>query len=227
MLEALASLRFSSPVSHVYNPLSYAREPYENYLKAYARAPKETVLIGMNPGPWGMAQTGIPLGEIAAVTEWLGIEGYVAAPADTHPRRPIWGYGCKRSEVSGKRLWGWARETFQTPQRFFKRFFVANYCPLMFVDKDGRNRTPDHLPAADRNPLLNVCDRFLSELVDALSPRYVVGVGRFAEVRARAVLHDREHIIGRITHPSPANPKANKGWTRRIEKELRDLGIRL
>lgn len=226
MLKALVPLKFNLPVSHVYNPLQYARDPYERYLEQYAGAPKETVLIGMNPGPWGMAQTGIPFGEIAAVKEWLGIQGTVSTPMYTHPKRPVSGYDCKRSEVSGKRLWGWAKETFQTPERFFKRFFVANYCPLMFIDKDGRNRTPDHLPAVDRRPLMDVCDGFLQEMIDALSPRYVVGVGHFAEARARAVFGDKDFIIGRITHPSPANPRANQGWSSLIEKELADLGIR-
>ncbi len=227
LLEALAPLQFSAPVSYVYNPIHYARGPYEKYLKQYAGAPKEILLIGMNPGPWGMAQTGIPFGEIKAVTEWLGIQGAVNAPENTHPKRPIVGYDCRRSEVSGKRLWGWAKETFQTPARFFDRFLVANYCPLMFLDNEGRNKTPDHLPAADRKPLLEVCDRFLLKMIEDLSPRYVVGVGRFAETRARTVLGNSDIIIGRITHPSPANPAANRGWRTRIEKELTDLGIRL
>ena len=227
LLKELKPLKFNSPVSHVYNPLQYARKAYETYLKKYAYAPKEIVFVGMNPGPWGMVQTGIPFGEIIAVKDWLGIETSVSSPKNTHPKRPVLGYDCRRSEVSGRRLWGWAKETFGTPDRFFRRFFVANYCPLMFLDEDGRNRTPDHLPAADRKPLLDVCDRALREMIDALSPRYVVGVGRFAETRARAALGEYDIVIGGITHPSPANPKANRGWRPIIEKELEELGIRL
>ena len=227
LIKELKPLKFNSPVSHVYNPLQYARKAYEAYLQKYAYAPKEIVLIGMNPGPWGMVQTGIPFGEITAVKDWLGIEAAVLSPKNTHPKRPVLGYDCKRSEVSGRRLWGWAKETFRTPDRFFDRFFVANYCPLMFVDKDGRNITPDKLPAADRKPLLDTCDRALREMIDALSPRYVVGVGRFAETRARAALGGYDVVIGRITHPSPANPKANRGWQAVIEKEFAEIGIRL
>lgn len=227
MLAALAPLTFHSPVSHVYNPLQYARRGYERYLDKYGAAPKEIVLVGMNPGPWGMAQTGIPFGEIISVKDWLGISVKVSPCENAHPKRPVLGYDCKRREVSGRRLWGWAKETFGTPDRFFARFFVANYCPLMFLDKDGRNRTPDRLPLGDRKPLLAVCDRFLREMIGALSPAYVVGVGRFAEARARLALSGQDTMIGRITHPSPANPKANRGWGGIIETELAQLGIRL
>lgn len=215
------------PISHVYNPLEYARPSYSKYLEFYARSPKEIVLVGMNPGPWGMAQTGIPFGEVNAVKKWLCIDAPVGAPADMHPKRPVAGFNCTRSEVSGKRLWGWASATFKTPDRFFARFFVANYCPLLFIESSGRNRTPDHLPAAERNRLLSACDRALRRTIALFNPGYVVGVGQFAENRARAALSGMGVIIGGITHPSPANPKANRGWIRSITNELTALGIQL
>src|SRR5688572_32536315 len=95
----------------------------------------------MNPGPFGMAQTGVPFGDVAMVRDWLGIVAAVAKPRDEHPKRPVLGFECQRSEVSGARLWGWARARFGTPQRFFERFFVANYCPLAFMESSGANRT--------------------------------------------------------------------------------------
>ncbi len=227
LLDELKPLRFDAPVSHVYNPLEYARAPYTKYLRKYADPPKEIVLIGMNPGPWGMAQTGIPFGEVAAVRDWLDIEAPVGIPARMHPKRPVTGFKCARSEVSGKRLWGWAKKTFDTPQNFFSRFFVANYCPLMFMEKGGRNRTPNQLRAGERKPLLEVCDRGLRRTVEQLAPRYVIGVGQFAEERSRVALSSLDITIGRITHPSPANPKANRGWETIIEKEFAAMGIRL
>ena len=145
LLDDLRPLRFAPPVTHVYNPLEYARKPYSQYCQRYGTPAKEIVLIGMNPGPWGMAQTGIPFGEITAVKEWMQIEAPVGQPADMHPKRPVLGFDCRRSEVSGKRLWGWAQATFKTPGRFFSRFFVANYCPLQFIESSGRNRTPNQL----------------------------------------------------------------------------------
>ena len=227
LLDELKPLRFDSPVSHVYNPLAYARSSYIKYLNLYAESPKEFVLIGMNPGPWGMAQTGIPFGEVTAVRDWLNIEAPVGTPAQMHPKRPVTGFKCPRSEVSGKRLWGWAQKTFKTPANFFSRFFVANYCPLMFIEAGGRNRTPNQLRASERKPLLEICDRALRRTIKQLAPRYVIGVGLFAEERARAALSDIKVTIGRITHPSPANPKANRGWEAIIEKELAALGIEL
>jgi single-strand selective monofunctional uracil DNA glycosylase len=223
----LKPLRFDDPVTHVYNPLEYARRSYVRYLKRYAASPREIVLIGMNPGPWGMAQTGVPFGEVTAVKDWLGIEESVDTPAAMHPKRPVTGFSCPRSEISGKRLWGWAQKRFKTPTNFFSRFFVANYCPLMFIEAGGRNRTPNQLRAAERNPLLKICDRALHRTVEQLRPRYVIGVGLFAEERARAALADFDAIIGRITHPSPANPKANSGWEAIVEKEFAAMGIEL
>ena len=227
LLDDLKPLRFGAPVTHVYNPLEYARRPYSQYCQRYGAPAKEIVLVGMNPGPWGMAQTGIPFGEITAVKEWMDIEAPVGQPANMHPKRPVLGFGSTRSEVSGKRLWGWAQATFKTPDNFFSRFFVANYCPLQFIESSGRNRTPNQLRKDEKAVLLAACDRALRRTIEDLNPRYVIGVGKFAFERAQAALSDPAITVGRITHPSPANPKANRGWAPLIEKELTLLGIKL
>jgi len=226
LLKALKTLRFGPPVAYVYNPLEYAGKAYACYLQRYGQKPKEVLFVGMNPGPWGMAQTGIPFGDVEIAKEWLGIEVPVGAPSSVHPKRPVEGFACKRGEVSGKRFWGWARRTFGTPEKFFARFFVANYCPLLFLEESGRNRTPDRLAASEREPLAAACDAALRSTVSWLEPRFVVGVGGFAEKRARIALVGMDVEIGGITHPSPANPKANRGWEYLIVKELRDIGIR-
>ena len=225
LIEDVSGLRFKMPVSHVYNPLVYARKPYEAYLKRYGAPTKEVVLLGMNPGPWGMTQTGIPFGEITAVREWLQIEAPVGTPENEHPKRSVTGFSCPRSEVSGRRLWGWAEKRFGRPEDFFSRFFVANYCPLVFMEESGKNRTPNTLPAPEKKPLLEACDRALRQLVEYLRPEFVLGIGNFARDRAVAALRNVPVKIGVITHPSPANPKANRGWEAVIEKELLDLGV--
>lgn len=227
LIDDLRPLRFGPPVSHVYNPLEYAGEPYRQYFAKYALTPKEVVLLGMNPGPWGMAQTGIPFGEINAVKDWMKIKAPVKTPAKVHPKRPVLGFKCTKREVSGKRLWGWAQKTFRSPDRFFSRFFVANYCPLLFIEDSGRNRTPDHIRAAERKPLEGACDRALRRTIQHLKPKYVIGVGKFAEKRARIALRNNKVKIGVITHPSPANPKANRGWEAIISKQLANLGIHM
>ena len=220
-------LQFSPPVAQVYNPLRYAWQAHARYLERYGAAPKEVVLVGMNPGPWGMAQTGVPFGEVTLVREWLGIEVPIGRPPREHPRRPIEGFACKRREVSGSRLWGWAKARFGTPEAFFERFFVYNYCPLAFMERSGRNRTPDKLPAAERGPLFEACDRALREALEILSPKWAIGIGRFAHGRILAVSDGAPYRVGQILHPSPASPLANRGWAEQVETQLEALGIRL
>ncbi|MEM7049554.1 MAG: uracil-DNA glycosylase family protein [Acidobacteriota bacterium] len=224
---ALGRLSFAPPVAYVYNPLDYARRPWRRYLEKFGRGAKEVVFLGMNPGPWGMSQTGVPFGEIAAVRDWMAIEEPVEAPAKVHPKRPIEGFACGRSEVSGRRLWGWAEQRFGAPERFFDRFFVANYCPLAFLEASGRNRTPDKLPVAERQALFELCDRALRQTIETLEPRRVIGIGAFAEGRARLVLEGLDVAIDRILHPSPASPAANRGWAEQAERQLVALGVEL
>jgi single-strand selective monofunctional uracil DNA glycosylase len=181
----------------------------------------------MNPGPFGMAQTGVPFGDVGLVRDWLGIVAQVQTPANEHPARRISGFDCTRSEVSGARLWGWAKARFETPARFFERFFVVNYCPLCFMEDSGRNFTPDKLPAREREAVHNVCDAALLQIVQQLQPEVVVGVGAFAEKSARRALAGHDVKIGTVLHPSPASPLANRGWATHAEKQLRELGIAL
>jgi single-strand selective monofunctional uracil DNA glycosylase len=225
--ERVAKLRFADPVCWVYNPLEYARAPHELYLSHYGGGPKEVLLLGMNPGPFGMVQTGVPFGDVSMVRDWLGIVAPVAKPVHEHPARPVLGFDCHRSEVSGGRLWGWARDRFGAPERFFRRFFVANYCPLAFMEASGRNRTPDQLSAAEQQALCAICDDALRSVVLLLRPRIVVGVGGFAERRARAALAGEGVTVGTILHPSPASPLANRGWAEAIERQLEGLGVAL
>lgn len=227
LVAALRPLRFASPVAYVYNPLEYARSAHRRYLERYGSGRREVLLIGMNPGPWGMAQTGVPFGAVSVVRDWLGIEERVGKPAREHPARPIEGFACGREEVSGARLWGWARDRFGTPERFFARFYVTNYCPLLFLDDAGRNLTPDKLPAGEREALVGPCDRALRRIAEHLGVGWAVGVGAWAEQRARRALAGLEVKVGGILHPSPANPRANRGWGEAASQQLRDLGIEL
>ncbi|HEX2733996.1 MAG TPA: uracil-DNA glycosylase family protein [Polyangiaceae bacterium] len=220
-------LKFGAPITHVYNPLDYARAPHEKYLERYGQGPKEILLLGMNPGPFGMAQTGVPFGDVPMVREWLGITGVVGKPEPEHPARPIQGFDCTRSEVSGSRLWGWAKARFATPEKFFERFFVVNYCPLVFMESGGKNFTPDKLPAREREPLLAACDEALVAIVRSLQPKLVIGVGAFAERCAERALGDLDVRVGTILHPSPASPIANRGWASHAEGQLRALGVAL
>jgi single-strand selective monofunctional uracil DNA glycosylase len=220
------ALRFGPRVAYVYNPLRYAAAAHAQYLRRYGPGKKRVLLLGMNPGPFGMAQTGVPFGEVSLVRDWLRIDARIDKPEREHPKRPIEGFACARSEVSGARLWGAFRERHGTPERFFAERFVANYCPLVFMERSGRNLTPDKLPERERTPLLAACDVHLRAVVSALEPEWVIGVGRFARERAERALGGAVRV-GEILHPSPASPLANRGWAARADAQLRALGLSL
>ncbi len=219
------TLNFAEPVTHVYNPLAYAARSHDEYVARFAARKKRVIFLGMNPGPYGMAQTGVPFGAVPWVRDWLGIEQPVGRPQREHPKRPVTGFACPRREVSGDRLWGTVAQNFKTPKRFFAKHYVANYCPLVFMEDSGRNRTPDKLLSEERESLFEVCDRHLVRLVDILEPEWVIGIGAFATKRAESALAGEGPRIAAILHPSPANPRANADWAGIVREQLAELGL--
>ena len=220
-----ARLQFRPPVTHVYDPLVYAWAPHAAYLRKFGATSKRVVFLGMNPGPFGMAQSGVPFGEVAAVRDWLQIECFVGKPEREHSRRPVTGFACARSEVSGRRLWGLFADRFGTPERFFTEHIVMNYCPLAFLESTGRNRTPDKLPASEKVLLFAACDRHLRAIITALQPEWLIAVGDFATRRAQQVFQGSSLKIGRVLHPSPASPAANRNWKAVATRQLKALDI--
>ena len=226
MRSGLSKLSFAEPITHVYNPLEYAWAAHEQYLTRFGATTKRVVLLGMNPGPWGMAQTGVPFGEINAVRDWMGLSAPVSKPSPEHKKRPIVGFDCTQSEVSGRRLWGLFSQKFGKPENFFEQHFVANYCPLVFMESSGKNFTPDKLPAAEARPMEALCDAHLVAVVKALQPEWLIGVGGFAEAQAMKVQYALPKLkVGRILHPSPASPAANRDWAGEATKQLTKLGV--
>jgi single-strand selective monofunctional uracil DNA glycosylase len=218
-------LRFRAPVSHVYNPLIYAWNAHEIYLRRFGWTPKEVIFLGMNPGPFGMAQTGVPFGEIAAVRDWMNIRMAIGRPAREHPKRPVLGFDCARSEVSGKRLWGLFAQRFGTAERFFARHFVVNYCPLSFLTASGSNLTPDKLRPVERKRLELICDAHVRRVLEILRPKWAIGVGAFARERAEIAAAGLPVQVGQILHPSPASPAANAGWAAKATAQLEAAGV--
>jgi len=224
--DAVDSLAFSSPVTHTLNPLDYAWAPHEQYLRKFSDGKKRVIFLGMNPGPFGMVQVGVPFGEVNAVRDWMKIDATVSQPKSPNPSRPVEGFSCQRSEISGQRLWALFSERFANANDFFANHFVANYCPLAFFD-NARNVTPDKLPKAETAPLYAACDAHLRACVDALQPEWVIGIGKFAEAQARtATAASHPNVkIGTVLHPSPASPMANRGWAPQAAAQLAALGI--
>jgi len=236
----LRTRRFSSEVGalrftfdgYIYNPLEYAWSAHELYLRRYVKQKAAVLMLGMNPGPFGMAQTGVPFGEVHAVRDWMGIEVPVAKPDREHPARPIVGFAIQRSEVSGQRLWGLMQERFVTAQRFFSNHAVMNYCPLVFVDpgKTGRNIVPEKLPKPEREALETVCDAYLADVIRYIQPKFLVGIGKYAEAKLKVVagameLGTNAPQVLSVLHPSPGNPQANAGWGTKVSARLEEVGI--
>ena len=231
---AVGKLKFAAPVAHVYNPLDYAWRAHKLYLRRYGNGRKRVIFLGMNPGPFGMAQTGIPFGQIAAVRDWLGVTAKIDKPKFEHAKRPVLGFDCHRSEISGERLWGLFARRFGTADEFFRDHIVMNYCPLAFVEKSGRNRTPDKLPPRERERLFAICDKHLREVIKILESEWIIGVGEFAAKRAREVfaipLPCRTKSlsrlrIGQILHPSPASPASNNNWVGMVTAQLQNIAV--
>lgn len=219
-----ARLRFGAPVSHVYAPLGYAWPIARAYLERFGGSPKEIVFVGMNPGPFGMAQTGVPFGEVRAVRDWMGLDGKVTSPKVVHPKRPVLGFDCARSEVSGARFWGAFARRSAKPEAFFRRAFVLNYCPLLFVGETGANLTPDKLRPAERGPLEQICDEHLAEALGCLSPRIAFGVGLYATKKLQGLALPGL-TVATLPHPSPASPAANRGWDELARGALARAGV--
>lgn len=223
---AMEALPFSAPVAYTYNPLSYAWAGHEAYIRRFATGKKDVLYLGMNPGPFGMAQTGVPFGEIPAVTLWMGITAPIGCPPATHPKRPIQGFNCPRSEVSGRRLWGLFEELYGTAEAFFAYSYVANYCPLIWMSESGANITPTQLPKEQMQQIDAACQRHLVRLIDILQPRYLIGVGAYAlkqlQIAAKA-FPNQAFTLGTILHPSPASPVANKNWPALPMQQLKEL----
>jgi len=222
----VGKLKFGPPVTHVYNPLEYASAAHELYLRRYGNTQRRVIFLGMNPGPFGMAQTGIPFGQIAAVRDWLGISAKIDKPRKENPKRPVLGFDCHRSEISGERLWGLFRQRFGTAEIFFREHIVINYCPLAFMEKSGRNRTPDKLPPRERERLFAACDDHLRGVIRILESEWLIGVGDFAVKRAMSIFaKSAPPRTGQILHPSPACPASNNNWAGKVSAQLRELRV--
>nr|XP_971699.2 PREDICTED: single-strand selective monofunctional uracil DNA glycosylase [Tribolium castaneum] len=213
---ALKPLRFKPPVAYVYNPVEYAFKANESYVRKYCQGPKKLLFLGMNPGPFGMCQTGVPFGEIKSVRDWLEIEEEVGKPEKECPQRPVLGFACTRSEVSGDRLWNVLKKLCGSPENFFKNCFIYNYCPIAMLRSDGGNLTPRDIK--DTQVLEEICDRHYFKIIELLQPEIIIGIGEYAEKRSLATLKNNNSNIRviRLPHPSPRS-KNNQNWAEKAE----------
>ncbi len=222
----------NQPVVCTYHPLEYAWDGHRRYVERFGQAPREVLVVGMNPGPWGMGQTGVPFGDPTMVRDEMGIEEIdVHRPRNAIEDRPVYGLESPRSEVSGTRLYSGLIDAYGSLDEAYERLFVANYCPVLFYGEGASNITPPKLRKADRQKLFEACDEHLHQLLDYFEPERVIGVGRFAERRAQAVIDQRgeDTPVEYLLHPSPANPHANRDggryWEEKLQETLQEAGI--
>ena len=208
---------------YIYNPLLYASKMAYAYIEEYAVSPTKYLFLGMNPGPFGMAQTGIPFGEVNAVKSYLKLNEPIESPKKEHPNRKVEGLNIKRSEVSGQRFWALMQKHFKEAKEMRGEVYVANYCPLLFLSpvKTARNITPDKLSKETREVLYEVCDQYLLDTIDLLNCEKLIGIGKFAQKKLK---NDKIPYYS-ILHPSPASPLANRGWQEQAEKQLKEIGV--
>jgi len=220
------SLVSEGSVDVCYNPLDYAWDVHEAYLRRMGGSGARTVVLGMNPGPHGMGQMGIPFAATSVVRDLLGITGIpVGQPEPADSRRPVVGLEYPREEVSGTRLWGLLSEHYGDAGAIASRVFLVNHCPLMlFSGPRATNITPDKVGGKRARALLERCDQHLREVVAALDAQRVIGVGKFAESRARSALADEAVGVVGCWHPSPASPLANRNggadWRANVREVL-------
>lgn len=229
--------RPTKPIAGVLNSHQYAFCPFGEYCNMFAPAGQQplALFVGMNPGPYGTAQNGIPFGCSSFVNNWMGITQGTAGSAavkGTELKEGIDGHGfeycpavlglrCKKEEVSGKRLWGWAQSVVGggKAEAFFRHAFVYTYCPLAFF-AGGANVPLADLPVAERRTIEEHCDQALLALVLEMKPVYVIGVGNYAYSKAEkavtkaAVESCSPHsmVALKVAHPSPASPGAAAFW---------------
>ena len=219
------SLVKEGSVDAVYNPLAYAWEPHRAYLELASGGGAKTLLLGMNPGPHGMGQMGIPFAATSVVRDLLKITDLeVGQPSTPHPKRPISGLGWPKEEVSGTRLWGLLENEYGSAESIFKSVFLLNHCPLMlFSGERATNITPDKITGPTTKALLERCDDHLREVVDIMQIERVIGVGRYSEKRALNALSGIDISITTCWHPSPASPLANRNKGEDWKKNVRNV----
>ena len=219
------SLVKEGSVDAVYNPLAYAWEPHRAYLELASGGGAKTLLLGMNPGPHGMGQMGIPFAATSVVRDLLKITNLdVGQPRTPHPKRPISGLDWPKEEVSGTRLWGLLANEYGSAESIFKSVFLLNHCPLMlFSGERATNITPDKISGPTTQALLERCDEHLREVVDIMQIRRVIGVGRYSEKRALNALSGIDISVTTCWHPSPASPLANRNKGEDWKKNVRNV----
>lgn len=262
LADDLHALRCPAGVSHVYNPLRYMWPAHERFLSRHYVRERESLpnvgrldlyrpagtaksrrylILGMNPGPHGMVQTGLPFGDVVNAAAMLGYKTGDQIPAPDlasvalHPSRPVIGLSATRREASGERLWGGLASIWGSLDAVLADCFAANYCPLAYFadDASGTNVTPEEFGKRTVNGKPNprydtayaaeldeVCLPYLVRVARAMRVEVILAVGRYAEVKAKIIAALCPEATRRcpspkvvyLTHPSPLATRSAGEW---------------
>lgn len=229
LVSQLNNLNYGPNVEYIYSPLDYASNLHKVFLKKFLCTSKKVLFLGINPGPWGMCQTGIPFGEVNIVRSYLRVDGEVLTPTNCHPQRPITGLNCHRSEVSGKRLWDLFIELSEgDPYKFFKDCFIHNYFPLALMNNNAKNITPGDLKSEYQKELQEICDKSLSDILTLFHTEIIVAIGKYAEKRSNEVVKKFRLTnikVVQIPHPSPRSVGTAEKWKKETLVQLKSYNI--
>ena len=273
LADDLHALRRPAGVSHVYNPLRYMWPAHERFLSRHyvtdrasapdgrldfyepagTARPRQYLILGMNPGPHGMVQTGLPFGDVVNAAAMLGYRtgDQVLAPVldgvELHPGRPVIGLVATRREASGERLWGGLAAIFGGLDQTLAQCFAANYCPLAYFadDAQGTNVTPEDFgkktingkPNPRHDPgyaaeLDKICLPYLVRVARAMRVEVILAVGRYAEAKANIIAALCPEATRRcpspkvvyLTHPSPLATRSAGEWATMARHALENVG---
>lgn len=260
----LDTFRHPAGVSHVYNPLSYMATAHEAWLSRYVQygecdevavTPSPYLILGMNPGPWGMVQTGVPFGDVPNAGKLIGVRDGstpftaqipcgVSLPAifkpqldgiQLHPKRPVQGFACTRVEASGDRLWGGLATVWGLLDAVLDDCFAMNYCPLAYFSGEaGENVTPEafikagpYRDEAYAQELDDVCGAYLRTVMRAMDTKVVLAIGRYAERKAKiaASMVANKPAVVYLTHPSPLATRNAEQWAEMARTTMQAAGV--
>lgn len=206
----------------VYNPLSYAWQLHQRYLRRFVTQGPQTeppfevggmgpsvstqqrrvLFIGMNPGPFGMMQTGCPFGDKVSARQLGGLPGVPLSDRHTESldlsklttlkARRTQGFGIKQRETSGQRFWEGMTELW--PLTSIGRARVtAGGAPIVLFDEE-----PDRRAAMSTDPIeVMLCDCFVMNY----SPLCFIDSATGKNVIPEKLSAEYQRIMGEICDP--------------------------
>ena len=205
----------------VWNPQLYGLPLYRRFAAEHLpHARGGIVAFGLNPGKYGMAQTGIPFTDVTrAARVGIAIEPPGLAPASLRPF--LKSYRVERSSAS---VYGLLDEAWGSPREGWRALWAVAPCGLLFLEKDGENVTPADARLARRDDVRELRLRVIRESIAAAKPRGVLLLGQdVARVAAEALAAEDVLVVD---HPVARGPgrRGPAWWAQTVTEAVRKKG---